>query len=597
MNKFILFFIFVFSVITFDANATDNYNPVSNHLSIPAVVLGDKVYRDVVITIDEVLSIGGSNAISNYTAKPSDSFDYYDSDRNQLTIPNVNAYGNLYYDVVVRVGVVLAVGSSSKATLLESASANPSLLKSFVLSDPSSSYKDQCLNPTIQFVIPVKLNDEKLQDFIVHYWCPGNLGKEVTTATPDALVAFVSQSDGTYKIDNERVFGSTLYRLGGASRKYVRGDINGDGRDDFAFAMNWEDGRSGAIAISNATEPSVLMSISDGSYRVTRLGKPNWNHSVEIVKNSSSVDVVFGGFVRDLQAFRFINGSFSDISTEYVNQYAGSWGTSFRAIPDASTGITQQFAGTASRQATNVNGWAASEQGIQILNKLSSNWTLVKEYWQKVDFIVNWISWQLTSGLQAVKTINGKQYFGGAYDEMCIMPALQKGGSRLLLAKMGAAQDTKGRNLIAGQTYSEQETTPVNFYNFFALDATGNLNPIPSPIINEESQSNFNFFDCKDVNNDGLPDLVSYAFTRPGFYERIADGGKPTIYLNNGKGQLVRKDIGNLPKYSGGNELQSTMADVNGDGISDLILFGSTTHQGGGNIQIHLLRSNLQLTN
>ena len=111
------------------------------------------------------------------------------------------------------------------------------------------------------------------------------------------------------------------------------------------------------------------------------------------------------------------------------------------------------------------------------------------------------------------------------------------------------------------------------------------------------TQSNFNFFDCKDVNNDGLPDLVSYAFTRPGFYERIADGGKPTIYLNNGKGQLVRADISNLPKYSGGNELQSTMADVNGDGISDLILFGSTTHQGGGNIQIHLLRSNLQLSN
>jgi len=132
---------------------------------------------------------------------------------------------------------------------------NNPILQTIVISDASEYYKDKCATPSIQFVIPVKLNSDNLQDFIVHYWCSQPLpwGREMTTATPDALVAQVSQSDGTYKVSNEQVFGSKLYGLGGASRKFVRGDINGDGRDDFAFAMNWEDGRLAANPITNST--------------------------------------------------------------------------------------------------------------------------------------------------------------------------------------------------------------------------------------------------------------------------------------------------------------------------------------------------------
>jgi hypothetical protein len=347
--------------------------------------------------------------------------------------------------------------------------------------------------------------------------------------------------------------------------------------------------------MTNATEPSVLLSTFDGGYRVKRLGQRNWNHSVEIVKNSNSVDIVYAGFVRDVQAFRYQNNDFFDISSEYRSEYSGKWGSTFRAIPNPSNGIVEQFASAADRMVSNVSDYQVAEWGIRLLKKDYFTWSIVKEFWQKVDFTVNWLSWQLTSGTNSVVTVNNKQYFGGAYDEMCVMPPLVAGGPRLIIAKMGAAKDSKGRVLSAGQAYSELEAVPANFFNFFEINSATEFRPLASPIVNEETQSNFNFFDCKDINNDGLPDLVSYAFTRPGFSERVVERGKPTIYLNNGRGQLVKVDLGFLPRYSSGNELQSVMVDVYQDGIIDLLLFGSTTDFGGGNIEIHLLNSDIRL--
>ena len=93
--------------------AADTYNHVNNQLAIPAVVLGDTIYRDVVITVGPILTVGGSNQDSKYVSKPSTTFDSYDPYKNQLTIPNVSAYGFVYYDVVINVGTVLSVGSSS----------------------------------------------------------------------------------------------------------------------------------------------------------------------------------------------------------------------------------------------------------------------------------------------------------------------------------------------------------------------------------------------------------------------------------------------------------------------------------------------------
>ena len=105
-------FLALLAFISPTAYATDTYNHVNNQLTIPAVVLENTVYKNVVITVGPILTVGGSSLDLKYPAKPSTTSDSYDPYKNQLTIPSVNAYGFTYYDVVVNVGVVLSVGSS-----------------------------------------------------------------------------------------------------------------------------------------------------------------------------------------------------------------------------------------------------------------------------------------------------------------------------------------------------------------------------------------------------------------------------------------------------------------------------------------------------
>lgn len=113
IKKIILTLFFFIASNTF---AIDTYNHVNNQLTIPAVSLNDIVYKDVVITVDSVLSVGGSSVDSSYKLKSKKIIDTYDSNRNILTIPRVNAYGIIYFDVNITVKSVLSVGSQQTLT-------------------------------------------------------------------------------------------------------------------------------------------------------------------------------------------------------------------------------------------------------------------------------------------------------------------------------------------------------------------------------------------------------------------------------------------------------------------------------------------------
>lgn len=96
--------LFLWSLISINAWAIDAYNANTGILSIPQVALGDTLYSNVKITVDQILAVG--------TQVTADSYDTYNPNNNQLTIPSVEVGLAKYYNVVITVGKIISVGES-----------------------------------------------------------------------------------------------------------------------------------------------------------------------------------------------------------------------------------------------------------------------------------------------------------------------------------------------------------------------------------------------------------------------------------------------------------------------------------------------------
>jgi hypothetical protein len=263
MKLFIkLFLTCLFSIAT-TANATDTYNHVNNQLTIPAVVLGDTVYKDVVITVGPVLTVGGSNLDPKYPAKPSTAIDSYDPYKNQLTIPSVNAYGFVYYDVVVNVGTVLAVGSSSPVTPPMPAKINMASINSVIFSELNLS------NPQ---------NDDLMHDIIA-------IGDVNGDGYDDILVGVMRLQAGTWNSVNRTVkpillmYNPTLniYEVSQTFKSVVSNhiyprqasiaDFDGDGRNDIFIGDAGVDGGSYDCGAQN----SLILNKKSGMVNASNL--------------------------------------------------------------------------------------------------------------------------------------------------------------------------------------------------------------------------------------------------------------------------------------------------------------------------------------
>lgn len=83
--------------------AADVYDSNTGILSISKVAVGDTLYSKVLVTIDQVISIGSYGT---------DSYDTYESSKNLLTIPVVTVGSATYYNVSVTIRSVISIGSS-----------------------------------------------------------------------------------------------------------------------------------------------------------------------------------------------------------------------------------------------------------------------------------------------------------------------------------------------------------------------------------------------------------------------------------------------------------------------------------------------------
>ena len=106
LKKF--FTAFVFSITSFASTAQDAYDGI--YLTIPKVAIANTLYRNVKISVGQVLAVNGGT--------PSKDYDTYIPATNVLSIPSVVVGGSTYTNVQITVGQVFAVGESGPLSTL-----------------------------------------------------------------------------------------------------------------------------------------------------------------------------------------------------------------------------------------------------------------------------------------------------------------------------------------------------------------------------------------------------------------------------------------------------------------------------------------------
>ena len=427
------------------------------------------------------------------------------------------------------------------------------------LDDAISIYGQACPDPSFQFLIPIKINADNFIDFIAHFWCDSDNPAAIDDKpTEDALVAYLSDGLGEYSIDNQSVFGIEVPKLGGASRKYSRGDINNDGKDDFAFAMNWEDGRAAFDREStrtNYTEPTILLSNGDG-YEVIRIGKPDWGHSVRVKDNKA----FFAG--HSAQTFQLNDSVWINVSEQ------------FPELSFASFLIYDDFIINSVRK--------NDQQGLELIK----NNQIISSLMTQEVFKVNFESWNNKGtgnySELGVYNFDGENYFDGMTSEMCRQ-------DDLIIATINASKLQEGE-IIEGGFYSETDTVPIVMFAFYAIENEA-LVKKNIEIVGEEIEHNFNFFDCMDVNGDGQKDLVAQVFSQQ-WTEQDNNLGIPEIYIRNGD-SFLNLDTTTWPTFTLDIDSQGYLYDVDSSGTHDLVMFPLKVNTSGA-IEIYL--SNRSIT-
>jgi len=97
-----------FSIVSITVVAQDAYDGV--YLTIPKVAIANTLYRNVKISVGQVLAVNGG--------APSKDYDTYIPATNVLSIPSVVVGGSTYTNVQITVGQVFAVGESGPLSTL-----------------------------------------------------------------------------------------------------------------------------------------------------------------------------------------------------------------------------------------------------------------------------------------------------------------------------------------------------------------------------------------------------------------------------------------------------------------------------------------------
>ena len=407
-------------------------------------------------------------------------------------------------------------------------------------------------------VVPIDLNSDGKKDLLAHYWCNDWNGEVAPLPTVDALMVYLVNEDGSLSVGNHSVFGSDALSLGGATRNYVKGDFNGDGIEDVAFAVNWEDGRPQSDGASWDTEQTVILS-NGGSFGIVRVGDPVWGHGIGATRNELGYEDVlsarrnpWGGI--NLFPFRWRDGAFEDA----LALYPDVTGMTVGGV------VTQGMQGGADYYTSSYSG------GINYHQRLSNSW-LSSELGgidKKHIETATYITWNGDAGNFVVSELDGSYYLNLDITDSCYLQA-SSGLPGYVVGKFTGR--LLGKDYDSHGTYYEGDLPLINKLVFFEVTELG-ASTSETPLLEEFVKDFFNFFSCRDLNGDGLVDIAVHDQTGQW---RPYSGGAPRTYLRLPSGKFKHLSTDDFPKGIEQGSQIGIYADLNSDGLEDLILYNT----------------------
>lgn len=464
-----------------------------------------------------------------------------------------SATGNNVSANVTSVSVTCAAVPVSAAYFAEQANAFPDLAPLFA---------GLCgANTLVQTVVAADLNHDGRMDLVFDAWCDLNgrglsqlMGTPYNGAIPNTLVLLLQQADGTFKLENKRLFGSDLIPLSGPGNLAV-GDFNGDGFIDIVVAPSKEDGRNPVNfpdGSNNYMAPTqVLLSKADGTYAISEVGPPLPGGSRLVFKSSQNRDVMaFAGNV-----YTYGSGTWS-------SQASGS-------LLNPQSVFAQQGGLYAINEMVDV-----LPSGSTYAFGLSLNQQNADQTWSRVDAFAlatmakvptsNQVGQTLELTDQFLATIAGQDWLIPSIGQGC---ALSSTAYVTLLEGIPLATPYSTGQVLSFNTLLSQYTSRLLLANLQGGKITS------FAVMPNSAVPDLFALSCQDVNRDGQQDIV---------VTRWADGRAvaPYVFLAGVGGfSLVSND--KLPtspsSYHG---VASYVVDIDGDGLADVIyypLLGMTT--------------------